>query len=247
MYITQSLKRNAQLYSKKIATSFNGRIFNWEKSLERVSKLASGIKKLGVSQEDRVAILAHNSDRYFEFIYSVSWLGAVFVPINTRLAPPEIQFWINDSQSKVIFVDSNFSKIVDSLIKENKVPSIEKVVYISDDAVPKNMIKYEELLNAESIEDAMKGYDDLAGIFYTGGTTGRSKGVMLSHTNMIINAFNGAVAGDFGPHSRWLHAAPMFHIADCAGLFGVSQAGGSHFFIPGFIPKLFFEAVSRIK
>ena len=83
MYITQSLKRNAQLYPKKVATSFNERTFTWEESLERISKLAYGIKKLGVNVEDRVAILAHNSDRYFEFIYSVSWLGGVFVPINT--------------------------------------------------------------------------------------------------------------------------------------------------------------------
>ena len=94
-----------------MATSFNERTFTWKESLKRISKLASGIKKLGVNLEDRVAILAHNSDRYFEFIYSVSWLGGVFVPINTRLAPPEIQFWINDSESKVIFVDSNFSSV----------------------------------------------------------------------------------------------------------------------------------------
>ena len=152
MYITQSLKRNAQLYPKKVATSFNERTFNWEESLNRISKLASGIKKLGVNLEDRVAILAHNSDRYFEFIYSVSWLGGVFVPINTRLAPPEIQFWINDSESKVIFVDANFSGIVDNLIKENKIPSIEKVVYMSDDTVPENMIKYDDLLTQKVIK-----------------------------------------------------------------------------------------------
>ena len=74
MYITQSLKRNAQLYPKKVATSFNERTFTWQESLIRISKLASGIKKLGVNLEDRVAILAHNSDRYFEFIYSSIYL-----------------------------------------------------------------------------------------------------------------------------------------------------------------------------
>ena len=78
------------------------------------------------------------------------------------------------AESKVIFVDSNFANVVDNLIKENKIPSIEKVVYISDDTVPENMIKYEDLLSSESIDDKMRGYDDLAGIFYTGGTTGRS-------------------------------------------------------------------------
>ena len=157
--------------------------------------------------------MAHNSDRYFEFIYSVAWMGAVFVPINTRLAPPEIQFWINDSESKVIFVDSNFSNIISNLIKENKIPSVEKVVYLSDDSAPENMIEYESLLEQETLDDAMKGYNDLSGIFYTGGTTGRSKGVMLSHTNMVINAFNGAVCGDFGPHSQM--AARSSNVSYC--------------------------------
>ncbi len=247
MYITQSLKRNVQLYPKKIATAFMDRTFSWEESLSRISRIASGIRNLGVVESDRVAILAHNSDRYFELIYSIPWAGGVFVPINTRLAPPEIQFWINDSESKVVFVDHNFSKVIEDLIKENKLPSVEKVVFISDSECPKEMIEYEELQKSSSVDDALRGYDDLAGIFYTGGTTGRSKGVMLSHANMIVNAFNGATMGDFTQHSRWLHSAPMFHIADCAGLFGVSQVGGSHFFIPGFAPKLFFEAVSKYK
>ncbi len=245
MYITQSLKRNVQLFPKKIATAFNERVYTWEESLSRISKIASGIRNLDIGIGDRVSILAHNSDRYFEFIYAVSWAGGVFVPINTRLAPPEIEFWINDSESKVIFVDANFSKVINSLIKENKLPSVKKIVYLSDDNPLEGMLKYEDLLNYDAISDSMRGYDDLAGIFYTGGTTGRSKGVMLSHTNMVINAFNMAAMGDVNKNSKWLHAAPMFHIADCAGLFGVSQVGGSHFFIPGFIPKLFFETVSK--
>ena len=62
--------------------------------------------------EDRVAILSHNSDRYFEFYIHVHGRRS-FVPINTRLAPPEIQFWINDSESKVLFVDASFSGIID--------------------------------------------------------------------------------------------------------------------------------------
>ena len=64
---------------------------------------------------------------------------------------------------------------------------------------------------------------------------------MLSHTNMVINALMESVSGDFGPPLDGFTAAPMFHIADCAGLFGVSQVGGSHFFIPGFVPKLFLK------
>ena len=71
MHITQSVKRNAQLYPNKIATAYGDRSYTWKESLDRISKLAAGIKNLNVSSNDRVAILSHNSDRYFEFIYAV--------------------------------------------------------------------------------------------------------------------------------------------------------------------------------
>ena len=147
MYITQSLKRNVQLYPNKTATAYMNRTYTWKQSFDRITKVAASIRKLDINEGDRGAILSHNSDRYFEFFYSVSWAGAVFVPINTRLAPPEIEFWINDSESKVIFVDSNFSKTIESLIKDNKIKSIKKVVYMSDDACPESMIKYEDLIS----------------------------------------------------------------------------------------------------
>ncbi len=247
MYITQALKRNVQLFPNKIATGNNNRFFNWKDTCERVQKLAASLKKLNVNTEDRVAILSHNSDRYLEILYSVSWAGGVFVPINTRLAPPEIQFWLNDSGSKIIFVDSNFSDIIQTLMKENKIPAVKEVIYFSEGECPTNMIQYDSLFTNDVTEDALRGYDDLAGLFYTGGTTGRSKGVMLSHTNIVVDAFNCAIMGNMKENAKWLHAAPMFHIADCAGLFAISQVGGSHFFIPGFIPKLFFEAVNKYK
>ncbi len=247
MYITQALKRNVQLFPNKTSTAYLDRSFTWKESLDRISKMAYSIKKLDISEGDRVAILAHNSDRYFEFLYTVSWTGAVFVPINTRLAPPEIEFWINDSESKLLFVDKNFAEIVLKLKKENKISSVKNIVYLSDDDCPDNMINYDDLITNETSDDALRGYDDLAGLFYTGGTTGRSKGVMLSHTNMVVDALNCALMGNMNENAKWLHAAPMFHIADCAGLFGISQVGGSHYFIPGFIPKLFFEAVNKFK
>ena len=247
MYITQALKRNVQLFPDKTSTAYMDRTFTWKESLDRISKIAFSIKEIGIAVGDRVAILAHNSDRYFEFLYSTSWAGAVFVPINTRLAPPEIEFWINDSESKLLFVDKNFSDVITKLKKENKIPTIKNIVYLSEDTCPDNMISYDDLITSQSVDDELRGYDDLAGLFYTGGTTGRSKGVMLSHTNMVIDALNCALMANMNENARWLHAAPMFHIADCAGLFGISQVGGSHYFIPGFIPKLFFEAVSKFK
>ena len=92
--------------------------------------------------------------------------------------------------------------------------------------------------------DAGRGGDDLAGIFYTGGTTGRSKGVMLSHRNILANAMLCAQEFRFTPDTVWLHAGPMFHLADGAATFLVTAAGGSHTFLPRFEPGAFLTAVA---
>ena len=104
MYITQALKRNVQLFPDKTSTAYLDRSFTWKESLDRISKMAYSIKKLDISEGDRVAILAHNSDRYFEFLYTVSWTGAVklgfFTPklkkaINSKIEIPRTEFFDN--------------------------------------------------------------------------------------------------------------------------------------------------------
>ena len=77
---------------------------------------------------------------------------------------------------------------------------------------------------------------DLAGIFYTGGTTGRSKGVMLSHGNLMANALNALAEGLFGGGAVYLHAAPMFHLANGAAMYSILLSGGSNVIIPSFTP-----------
>ena len=95
MYLTQALKRAVQINGKQIATQDGDRVRTWSDCIERISKLAGAMEKLGFSDNDRSAILSLNSDRYFEALYAAVWAGGIFVPINTRLAPPEIEFWLN--------------------------------------------------------------------------------------------------------------------------------------------------------
>ena len=93
--------------------------------------------------------------------------------------------------------------------------------------------------------DALRGGDDLAGLFYTGGTTGRSKGVMLSHANLICNSYNVIGGMRFRPGIHWLHAAPMFHIADGLAVFGVTMVTGVHIFIPTFTSEDSLKAIQE--
>ncbi len=244
MYLTQALKRAVQQRGNELATWCAGRERTWIECQERITRLAGALHGLGVKEGDRVAILAMNSDRYFEYFYGVPWAGAVFVPINTRLAPAEIAFWLNDSGSEVLLIDDRFLETLAAL--DGQLENVREVVYIGDDETPDGLLDYERLLaEASPADDAERGYNDVAGIFYTGGTTGRSKGVMLSHQNMTCNNFNVIPSLGFKVGMRWLHAAPMFHIADGLAVFGVTMSAGVHFFIPGFTPTATLQAFSE--
>lgn len=242
MYLTQALKRTIQIEGRSLATQCADRTRTWKECGERIAKFAGALRQLGVTDGQRVAILALNSDRYFEYFYAVPWAGGVFVPINIRLAPPEVAFWLNDSGTEVLLIDDNFLHMLDAL--DGKLETVRDIVYIGDGAVPDGLHAYEEILdNAEAVPDALRCGEDLAGLFYTGGTTGRSKGVMLSHTNLICNSYNVIGGMQFKPGIRWLHAAPMFHIADGLAVFGVTMVTGSHIFIPGFTPEDSLRAI----
>ncbi len=243
MYLSQSLRRAALVSGSEIATVNGERRHTYRQLLDRVQRLAGAIRNtLGLAEGARGAILALNSDRYFEFSYAMPWAGCVFVPINTRLAPPEIAYWLEDSGAEVLFVDDAFLPAVEVLA--GKMPSVRELVYVGDGDTPVGMRAFEDLIaNAAAIEDAGKGYDDLAALYYTGGTTGVSKGVMLSHRNIIANALNTIPALEFKPDMRWLHAAPMFHIADGLAIFGVTMVAGRHVFIPGFEPVTVMKTI----
>ena len=249
MYLTQGLKRSAQIAANSTSTCILGadgqeRRRTWSETLARVVKLAGAMQSLGLAEGDRAAILSLNSDRYFEFFYATAWAGGVFVPINIRLAPPEVEHWLNDSEAKILFIDTQFAPMLKAL--DGKIPHIEHIVYLGDDAPPAGMHGYEAILEAaDPVPDAERGYEDLAGLFYTGGTTGRSKGVMLSHRNLVFNAFNTIALLRYEADARYLHAPPMFHIADCVAVFGVTQLGLEHYFIPAFNPEVVLDAIQR--
>ncbi len=242
MYLTQAIKRAAQVNARGMSTSCGERVRTWPETLARVQKLAGALRARGIDDGQRVALLSHNSDRYFELFHAIVWAGGVFVPINTRLAPPEIAYWLNDSGTEILCLDDAFAGTLEAL--EGQLDSVREVIYLGDQDVPAGMTGFEAALaDGEAVEDALKGGDDLAGIFYTGGTTGKAKGVMLSHTNLVANNLNCVASFGFKYGMQWLHAAPMFHIADGLEVFGVTMVAGIHVFIPGFTPEATLEAI----
>src|SRR4029453_18759184 len=115
MSITQGLKRAMQINRHGTATIFGQRRRTWEEFGQRVAKLAGALRGLGLGAEGRVAILALNSDRYLECYYAVPWAGGIVVPLNVRLAPPEIIYTLNDSGAEILIVDDVFKAMLPAL------------------------------------------------------------------------------------------------------------------------------------
>ncbi|MEO8559299.1 MAG: long-chain-fatty-acid--CoA ligase [Rhodospirillales bacterium] len=234
MYLTQSLKRAISIRPEGLATAFQDRERNWTEIGQRVAKLAGGLQSLGLKRGDRVAILALNSDRYLEFMYAAPWAGMVMVPLNTRLAGPEVDYILEDSDTKALFVDQALAPLLEGL--KDRLKTI-KLIALDDGQTTPGAIGCEDLIaRSHPTEDALVGGNEMAGLFYTGGTTGKSKGVMLSHDNLMANAMIAVAGMRFEPDTFYLHSAPMFHLADGASTFGVTMAGGSHAFVPRFEP-----------
>ena len=241
--MTQMIRRAAQVAGTTLATQDGDRQQTWTEFQTKLARFAGGLQKLGIGNDDCVAILALNSDRYFEFMFAVPWAGGVFQPINTRLAGPEVVYWLNDSAARVLLVDQNFAELVTSI--RDQLTHVESIVFVDDTTLPAGCIPYSELVSAPAVADAGRQGDDIAGLFYTGGTTGRSKGVMLSHTNLVVNAMQCLPALDCRQCDRILHAAPMFHIADAIVCMTAAATAGTNFFLPAFTPLGTLQAIQE--
>jgi len=242
MILTRLIQRAAALNPDAVATIFSDRVRTYKESADRVAKLAGALKSQGIETNDRVAVLSLNSDRYFECCYAVPWAGAVIVPLNTRWSVAELQYSIRDAGISALIVDENFAGQVSEILKD--IDGVRAIIYAGDDDTPEGMLNYEDLiLNSQPAKDAQRGNDDLAGIFYTGGTTGFPKGVMLSHTNLWTNsvltiAERGGVSED-----SWLHVAPMFHLGDIQFVFIKTMECQRHVFLSAFDPERVFECI----
>ncbi len=244
MNVTQGLRRAMQTNSEGIATVDGDRRHTWREFGERVARLAGGLQQLGVKRGERVAVLMLNSDRYLELYLAVAWAGAVIVPVNIRWSHAEIEDSLHDCSASVLVVDKAFSAMGVQLAKAVSM----KLIYADDDAGPAEAQDYEKLMAASNpVPDAMSKREDLAGIFYTGGTTGRSKGVMLSHGNLVVNALHILSEGLFPEGSIYLNAAPMFHLANGAAMFSVLIGGGRNVVVRMFAPEQVMSTIEKEK
>jgi acyl-CoA synthetase (AMP-forming)/AMP-acid ligase II len=242
MRLHDCLTRAARIWPDRVAVRDEHAVRTWREVCDDVSRLAVGLRTLGISPGDRIALLGANSARYLDCFFAASWAGAVLVPLNTRLADAELTACLRDSGAALLLAGDGCTAQAERLAAAW--PGLRGIVHLGADPGPGHAIGYEALVG-ESEPGRPAGGDGrvAAGIFYTGGTTGTPKGVVLSHDNLLANAWHILPALGWSQDTVFLHAAPMFHLADVCCLVAVSAVAGQHVVIPGFAPDALTGAV----
>lgn len=244
MQISSILRRAAQINPNGIATICGARQQSWSEMLERVQRLAGALQAQGMQPGDRVALISLNSDRFIEYYFAVVWGGGAMMPMNIRWSAAECAYALKDAGAEILICDEAFKTLAEEI--KPQVPGLKTLIYCGDAATPAGMANYEDLIAAaDPVADAGRGGDDLAGVFYTGGTTGFPKGVMLSHTNFYVGGVSNAHDINMTDGTIYLHAAPMFHIADLIWFSALTFMGGTHVVIPAFTPDATLEAIEK--
>jgi len=217
-----------------------GAAVDWATLVGRIGRLAAALATRGIGASDRIALLAPNRPAFLEILLATARLGAVIVPLNYRLAPAELRFQLEDADCALWFVDAEFAE-----------PAAETGIDLPAVTVGPGEQAGELDAMIEGAPAALDltpvAPDHPLGIFYTGGTTGLPKGVVLTHQNMLSNATHIAPRLGHSPNDVHLHAGPMFHLADLAGIFGQLLGGGAHCFLPKFEPEGLFAAIERLR
>jgi fatty-acyl-CoA synthase len=242
------LKRALVAHSNKEAIVCGNTRLTYRQFGERVNRWANAMSKLGVQKDDRVAMLSQNCHRVLEAFFGTPLLGSILMPLNFRLVPDDFDYILNHGGAKVLIVEEGLTHLIDSI--RDKLTTIEHFIIASDgsSANEQGWQDYESLLAAASSEEPAPveiDENDTSALLYTSGTTGRPKGVMLTHRNLYVNAVNSIC--EFGIHERdiYLHTLAQFHCNGWGVGYAVTGMGGTHVIIKKFEPAAFFDLVAR--
>ncbi|MEL7049774.1 MAG: AMP-binding protein, partial [Pseudomonadota bacterium] len=207
-------------HKEKLAVVDGAYRASFTKHADRIFRLVHALRHaLDIGRGDRFAVLAKNSHAYLELYHASFLSGGVINPMNLRLSPSELNYIIQDSGAKTIFVDQHFAPLLEKAMSLPGATSMRHTVLIGEGDA-RHDARYEDVLAAAEPEIPEEPEeDDPVVLMYTGGTTGLAKGVVLTQRAEILNLYHGRLARpDLGDDTVNLIQTPMFHIASMGAL-----------------------------
>jgi len=240
------LERNAEEFPNKEALVFGERRYTFKELEGRVDALAKGLQGLGVKRGDVVAILLLNCPEFMEITFAVNKLGGVWLPLNYRLAGPELTYILNHSEATMLISEAEFDPVVSGIRQD--LPGVKKFVCVGKN-VPTGWEPYDRLLEANrgfKVPHALVELDDLHRLMYTSGTTAHPKGVMITYGNLYWKNISHIMAFHITPEDKTLVVGPLYHVGglDLPGT-GTLYAGGSLVILRRFEPLPVLETIHK--
>ena len=233
MALTQMLRKGAREAAQLPALREGELVWTYGDLHDRAARLAAALHSLGVQAGDRVGMLAPNGLLYGAFMWGTWWAGGVINPINVRWSVAEIAYALDDSDTRVLMVDDPFVETAQALRGTSN--ALQTLIYCGAGALPEGMLSLHDLWAAHApIDDHGRSDGDLAMIMYTGGTTGKSKGVMLSHANLYVATLGSIAMAPRPMHGKALMVAPLFHIAALGTSLRMVRQQAQQVFLHGF-------------
>ena len=217
------LRRSAYMFPDKTAVVHGERRYTYGEFEERVNRLTSRLKDAGFQKHDRIAFLCPNIPPMLEGTFAIPAAGLVMVAINTRLSAGEVEYIVEHSKSKMVFVDAELEHLL-----ENVDESVERVRI--DDTGEKGD-PYEDYIaegSPEPVESVLEDEEEMISVNYTSGTTGQPKGVMYTHRGAYISALGNVIETQMDYETKYLWTLPMFHCNGWTFPWAVTAIAGTH-------------------
>jgi fatty-acyl-CoA synthase len=249
LLVDDFLKRPAAIYPEKTAIVDGDLRLTYAEYQERVNRLSNALLGLGLEKGDRVCILSPNSHFYLESFYATSQVGIILVPLNYRLIPEDHEYIINHAGVKAVLVDYEYTGMVDEI--RERLPTVEHwIVAAYEKGDYPGWTDWNTMIADASpatppLPD--RDEDDLVSINYTSGTTARPKGVMLTHRNVYLNAYNLIAVWQLNHNDVDLWTLPMFHCNGWGGVYAITGLGGTHVVLRTIEPELMCNLIEQEK
>ncbi|MDY6851041.1 MAG: AMP-binding protein [Thermodesulfobacteriota bacterium] len=238
--------RNAQIYPKRDSVVFKDIRLTHKQFKERCDRFAAGLVRSGVTQGDRLGVVAHNSDEFMILYGAAAKIGAIVLPVNWRFKQDEVEYVLNDCGPKLVFAGPEYRSTVTEAA--GKVKSIEEKYTIGGGDASEGFLSFEALYSEEGAEEEFDIPADSGWvIIHTAAVEGRPRGALISHANVILGNLQSMLQLGHNADSSHICILPLFHVAGLSLAVAIMHAGGKNVIVDRFDPELTLQLIEKEK